>query len=183
MIVSETVASGIEARFVRARRDSKTGRRFVCSVVVSGVSREVRGRIGVVAGRAAEKRWVGFTEIRMRARAWAAVGGDGDCWSMDGVVERNWRRSFTAPCWASRPRCFCSLAREWMMLTLMVRIVAVWPFELLRRTGTSPASSTFLHRAVTHLLSSRGLSSTGFCELAYDFSCVMRFCSSVRVGR
>ena len=68
-----------EARFVRARRDSKAWSCHVEGEDSVGVSRERRGRMVEWEGKVLEKMWEGFVEMRMRERAWAvwgaAVGG------------------------------------------------------------------------------------------------------------
>lgn len=55
--------SEVEARLVRARRDSKAGRRLWVSASGSRISRARRGERAVLAGRVALKTWVGFTDM------------------------------------------------------------------------------------------------------------------------
>ena len=128
----------------------------------------------------------------MRARAWAAVGmmvvgigGDevfcGELVAAD-IWSQSWMSSFTAPCWARVPRCDFPVERERMIWRVCVRIVGV-PFLLMEtRRGTTPASRTRLHRAVTWASSRRGSGSVGLRVSAYAFSSAMRFCSSDCIG-
>lgn len=65
-------SSGVDERFVSARRDSNVARRSVGpSSWSGGASKERRGRIAVVAERGLEppNMWEGLVEMRIRARA------------------------------------------------------------------------------------------------------------------
>ena len=70
-IIGLRAESSVDARFVSARRDSKTGRRSRCSTVGSSVRRRSSGRMAEVSGRGVEppKTCDGFVLMSIRARA------------------------------------------------------------------------------------------------------------------
>jgi len=134
--------SSVEARFVSARSDSKTGRLSLCSTVGSSVRRRRRGRIADVRGRGFEppKTWDGFVEMRIRARPWAVVLRA--VLASDGKTEYACRRSLTPPCCASGPLSLVFLERENTIDTTRDRD-AVDPCWLwVTRIGMNPASKT-----------------------------------------
>src|SRR5579871_2096680 len=156
-IIMSLAESEVEARFVRARRASKVGSRFWVFSSWSGLRRVVKGRITEFVDKPEEpKMCMGLTEIRIRARAWAAVRAateeslllfvDVD---IDMSVSCRARRSFTAPCWAIFPRCDLSFESETRIWRMRFRVVG----EALRLHFTSigiiSELRTFVHRVVT----------------------------------
>src|ERR1700761_578878 len=115
IIVSHVFVS-VDARFVSARSPSKVGNRFLgpsdCSF---GFSRSTNGRTAE-DGEFEDpvNAWTGLTEMRIRARAWAAMYSDADGTS-DFEAPRLLvvcNKSFNAPCCARVPRCDFSFERE-----------------------------------------------------------------------
>lgn len=73
-IMASRTVSSVDARFVRARRASNVGSRFLCSEVGSSINRTVSGRIADVIGRREEEKTCdGFVDMSMRESALAAV--------------------------------------------------------------------------------------------------------------
>jgi hypothetical protein len=161
MMVSAAFGEGVDAKFVRASKASKVGRRSrgpSGAWFGSSERRASSGRIADVNGGEPEvKTKVGSTEIRMRARAWAAVRSDFVSRAESPlVVVEDWSNNLTPPCLASGPRWEGVLERDRRILKILA--VAVGDAVLLIATNveTTPAVIRAVHRLVTTASSSRG---------------------------